>query len=141
MKSGRLIIWLAALVCSGCQPGVSASVKTPEITATAELNNVLHPEWGDIVRGRLVISGTSRQLASADIRCFYLRIGDKLSEELRVDSYVNTARGDYPATDGKVNVDVYWPIHNFRDGTDADLAKATLELKPEVTGACYKFSP
>ena len=116
-------------------------VKTPEVTATAELNNVLHPAWGDIVRGRLVITGTSGKLASADIRCFYLRIGDKHSEELRVDSYVNTARGDYPATDGKVSVDVYWPMQDFKHGTDADLAKAVLEFKPEVTGSCYKFEP
>jgi hypothetical protein len=141
MTSGRHLIWLAALACSGCQPGTSASVKTPEITATAELNNVLHPEWGDIVRGRLVIAGTSRKLASADIRCFYLLIGSNRSEEIRVDSYVNTARGDYPATAGKVSVDVYWPMQNFKNGTDADLAKATLEMKPDVTGSCYKFEP
>jgi len=141
MKSGRQIIWIAALACTGCQPGTSASVKTPEVTATAELNNVLHTEWGDIVRGQLVITGTSQKLASADVRCFYLRIGDIRSEELRVDSYVNTARGDYPATDGKVSVDVYWPMPNFRNGKDADLANAALEFKPDVTGSCYSFSP
>jgi hypothetical protein len=116
-------------------------VNTPEVTATAELNNVLHPEWGDIVRGRLIITGTSKTLASADLKCFYLQIGDHSSKELWVDSYVDYARTGWPASGGKVKVDVYWPMEDFKKGTDADLARAKLEFRPSSTGSCFNFTP
>lgn len=140
MKSGRPIIWLAALACSACQPGTSTSVNTPEFTATAELNNVLHPNWGDIVRGRLIITGTSKKLLSADLTCFHLQIGDHTSEAPWVDSLIDVLRNDYSANGGTVRVDVYWPVKDFKYGTDADLAGAKLEYKPRESGSCFKFA-
>ena len=140
MKSGRQLSALAALACIGCQPGTPTSVNTPEVTTRADLNEVAHPNWGDIVRGRLVITGTSKELVSADLTCFHLRIDGNLSKEPWVDSHVDIARGDYPATNGKVSVDVYWPMKDFKDGTDADLVDAKLEYKAKETGSCFKFA-
>jgi len=142
MKSVHLLVSSLVLALLGCDNGdTSVSMRTPEVAATAQLRKVTHPKWGDIVWGRLVLTGTTRKLLSADINCFYLRIRASESEELWVDSHMDIQRGDYPAKDGKVSVAVYWPMKNFKAGTDADLAQATLEFKPWISGSCFEFAP
>src|SRR6187549_3288106 len=90
MKSVHLLVSSLVLALLGCDNGdTSVSMRTPEVAATAQLRKVTHPKWGDIVWGRLVLTGTTRKLLSADINCFYLRIRASESEELWVDSHMD----------------------------------------------------
>ena len=133
-----LILALSA-GCSNDDPVVHLT--TAEVTATARLKKVKHLKWGDIVTAHLSIKGVDRTLGAADIDCFALHIGDKVSGELWVDSYIDISRGDYPARNGEVSVAVYWPMKDFAAGTDADLVHGKLVLLPRFSGgSCFKFS-
>jgi len=137
-----LTVALVLAISVGCSDDDPvAHLTTAEVTATARLKKVSHLEWGDIVRARLSIKGVDRTLVAADIDCFALHIGDIVSGELWVDSYMDISRGDYPARNGEVSVAVYWPMKNFATGTDADLVRAKLVLLRKFSGAsCFKFS-
>jgi hypothetical protein len=125
--------------CSDDDPAVHLT--TAEVTATARLKSVTHPKWGDIVWANLSIKGVDKTLVAADIDCFALHIGESVSGELWVDSFVDISRGDYPARIGEVSVAVYWPMKDFAAGTDADLVQGKLVLLPKFSGAsCFKFS-
>jgi hypothetical protein len=131
---------VSVAIFAGCTSGPTVHLQTAEVTASARLKKVTHRKWGDAIWANLSIKGTTMTLESADIDCFVLRVGRSVSKDLWVDSLMDISRGDYPAYDGKVIVSVYWPMEDFSVGTNTDLPRATLELKPRLEGSCFKFT-
>jgi hypothetical protein len=140
MNAGRAAVVAIALAAIGCSDVASISAETAEVIATAHIRKVTHSKrMGAVVWGRLTITGRARKLKSADIDCFFLHVGGSDSGEPWVDSYVDIQRGDYPARDGVVDVPVYWPMKDFKAGSNDDLAKAWLEVRPRFSGSCFEF--
>ena len=137
---GPIFAAVSVAIFAGCNSGPTVHLQTAEVTATARLKKVTHRKWGDAVWAELSVKGTAKMLKAADIDCFALRIGESVSQDLWVDSLMDISRGGYPACDGKVIVDVYWPMKNFAAGTNAHLPRATLELKPRLEGSCFEFT-
>ena len=130
---------IAVLTVASCAARTSVRFQDASISATGQLNRVSHPKWGDVVWGKLTIEGLSRPLKSADLDCFALRIGDSVSENTYYTSIASVSTSDYPALDGKVIAPVYWPMKDFAGGTNADLARAELSLRPHANGSCFEF--
>lgn len=130
---------IALFALAACGGGTSLFIYNSEVVATVRLGKVTHPKWGDVVWGTLSIEGTNRPLKSANLGCFTLRIGDSTSENIYVSSIASVLTQGYPAREGKVIVPVYWAMKDFVSGTNADLARAQLAIKPTSSGSCFEF--
>ena len=78
-----------------------------------------------LVFGTLRIVG-ERRIKSANLDCVALRLGNRLSEEIAVDSIASILTDPFPARDGRILVDVYWVFPEVK--LDAqDLTNARIE--------------
>lgn len=138
----RTLAALLAFVATSCDAGgKTVHATNQDVAATASRLRVRHLSWGDIIFGYLTIRGSSQTLLSADLECFSLHLGTNKSKSIWVDSLVDISRGDYPAEDGSVSVAVYWPMKDFKNGSDADLRTVTLSIDKPYRGSCFEFSP
>jgi hypothetical protein len=129
------------LTIGGCEPRTITFVANNEIRATARLSGIRHTGQGDMVTGKLNIEGSGRRLSSADLECFWLKIGARTSESIWVDALGDYLRADYPAHDGEVVVNVYWAMPDDMQLTDADLRSAMLEIRnPFQSPSCFEFT-
>lgn len=134
------VLFTVLLNATGCDDGAMSHATNQEVTATASRLRVRHLSRDDLVFGNLTINGSSQTLLTADLECFSLHVGANKSDSIWVDSYVDIARGDYPARDGTVSVAVYWAMKDFKTATDADLQNATLSIDKPFLGPCFKFA-
>ena len=132
---------LLGLVLGGCGPRTMVFLANRDVTVSGDLTHIRHTEHGDAVHGKLRIQGSSGELRSADLDCFTLSIGTRRSESVWVDSLVDHAKGDWPAHDGVVTVNLYWAMPDDLKLTDGDLGKATLGVEtPDGRTSCFEFT-
>jgi len=140
MRALATLLFVAGV--SACMDGgITAHAENDEVTATVSRLRVRHLDWGDIVLGHLKIRGIKQKIVSADLECFALQVGAFKSKEIWVDSYMSIAQWDYPARGDTVYVDVYWPMKDFKAGTDEDLRKVTLSIIKKPSSPCFKWGP
>lgn len=129
------------LATTGCQPRTVVFMANNEITATGRLEGIRHTEHGDRVTGKLKISGSGRTLVSTKLPCFVLYIGAVRSKDIGVDSHGDNSRDAWPASNGSVNVNVYWSMPDDLKLTETSLRDAKLAVeKPSGDGACFEFA-
>jgi hypothetical protein len=131
---------LVLLLAAGCRPGTTVFLLDREIEASAGLTGIRHTGQGDMVTARLDVHGASRELVSADLDCFVLYIGTRRSESVWVDKLIDYTKGDWPARDGTVTVNVYWAMPDDLKLTDPDLRNAKLAIEnPTLSPSCFEF--
>jgi isopentenyl phosphate kinase len=62
---------------------------------------------GSLIYGHVAIDA-ERKIASVDLNCIALRKGKNLSQRTYVDSIASVSTSEYPSTNGKIRVKVYW---------------------------------
>ena len=144
MKVRPRVTWLAlavAVLATGCGSGTSVFTMNNEVSAIARLTGVRHTQHGDMITGVLKIEGSGRKLVSADLECFWLHIGARKSQSIWVDQFIDVQRGDYPASNGVVNVGVYWAMPDDMKLTEADFRDANMTIEnPFLSPSCFEFT-
>ena len=111
-----------------------------EVTVSAVLTDIRHTKSGETVTATLRIHGTTGKLVAANLECFVLHVGQRKSQSIWVDSFMDVQRGDYPARKGMVAVDVYWAMPDDVKVTAADLRDAKLAIENPFLSPCFKFA-
>jgi len=126
ITGGTFFASLLAGCSSGSVPHQTIDVDGAVVEASFKNTQAAKDDPHDsLVFGTLRIVG-ERRIKSANLDCVALRLGNRLSEEIAVDSIASILTDPFPARDGRILVDVYWVFPEVK--LDAqDLTNARIE--------------
>lgn len=144
MKSSRQLFFSLIICCSliGCardQKDGFIEKSTEGATVRININHVDNKNKSThFVYGKLNIS-SPKKISSVDIDCFQLKYaGGGVSNSVYVDRVSHVLKREFPATNGVVNVPVYWIFNSDNiDNYEIDKFEVDVVVIPDKSCVIY----